>query len=180
MVNVPGGHRALYLWLVTKALPLNYRNVGLLLFVSEEFLGRWRQAIRRNKLNICMTMETFEKQSWNQSSFPWAGKSHHLFGGIKENLLFSSEKHGKDFWHIERMWGMFSHRDYQHLRPTNIPGVMRRLRDEVINTNSGTLLCLGHELFSKMTDIYRHKEKKIGSNFDTRKSPWKLFQKKEK
>ena len=48
---------------------------------------------------------------------------------------------------------------------------MRRLREEVRNTNSKTLTRLVHELPAKMNEIYLLQGKKIPENFDPRKSP---------
>ena len=48
---------------------------------------------------------------------------------------------------------------------------MRRLRDEIRNTDPDTLVRLCHDLPAKMNEIYRLKAKKIPSNFDPRKSP---------
>ena len=52
------------------------------------------------------------------------------------------------------------------------PSKMRRLRDEVRNTDPDTLVRLCHDLPAKMNEIYRLKGKKIPSNFDPRKSPF--------
>ncbi len=41
-----------------------------------------------------------------------------------------------DFWSIERYWGITLQRFYRNPRPTHISGVMRRLREEVRNTDS--------------------------------------------
>ena len=40
------------------------------------------------------------------------------------------------FWSIERLWGIMSQRVYRNPRPTHISSVMRRLREEVRNTDS--------------------------------------------
>ena len=76
-----------------------------------------------------------------------------------------------DFWSIERLWAIQSQRVYRNPRPKHISGVMRRLREEVKNTDPKTLIRLVHELPAKMNEIYRLKGKKIPSNFDLRKSP---------
>ena len=77
-----------------------------------------------------------------------------------------------DFWSIERLWAIHSQRVYRNPRPTHIDGVMRRLREEVRNTDPKTLTKLVHELPAKMNEIYRLKGAKIPSNFDPRKSPF--------
>ena len=77
-----------------------------------------------------------------------------------------------DFWCIERLWAIHSQRVYRNPRPTHIDGVMRRLREEVRNTDPKTLTKLVHELPAKMNEIYRLKGAKIPSNFDPRKSPF--------
>ena len=76
-----------------------------------------------------------------------------------------------DFWSIERLWAILSQRVYRNPRPTHISGFMRRLREEVRNTDPKTLTRLVHELPAKMNEIYRLKGKKIPGNFDHRKSP---------
>ena len=85
-------------------------------------------------------------------------KKHDLFFGPKWD----------DYWFIERLWAIYSQRVYRNPQPTNIAAVMRRLRDEVRNTNPDTLVRLCHELPAKMNEIYRLKRKKIPSNFDPR------------
>ena len=40
---------------------------GFFCLFWNNFVERRRQAIRRNKLRICMKMETFENQSWKES-----------------------------------------------------------------------------------------------------------------
>ena len=76
-------------------------------------------------------------------------------------------------WLLEhwRLWAILSQRVYRNPRPTHISGVMRRLREEVRNTDPKTLTRLVHELPAKMNEIYRLKGKKIPGNFDHRKSP---------
>ena len=76
-----------------------------------------------------------------------------------------------DFWSIERLWVILSQRVYRNPRPTHISGVMRRLREEVRNTDPKTLTRLVHELPAKMNEIYRLKGKKITGNFAPPKSP---------
>ena len=76
-----------------------------------------------------------------------------------------------DFWSIERLCAIQLQRVYRNPRPKHISGVMRRLREEVKNTDPKTLIRLVHELPSKMNEIYRLKGKKILWNFDPRKSP---------
>ena len=49
-------------------------------------------------------------------------------------------------------------------------GVMRRLRQEVHNTDPETLVRLVHALPAKMNEIYKQKGKRIPSNFDPQKS----------
>ena len=73
-----------------------------------------------------------------------------------------------DFWSIERLGWIQSQRVYRN--PRHINGVIRRLREEVRNTNPKTLIKLVHELPAKMYEIYRLKGAKIPSNFDPRKS----------
>ena len=85
---------------------------------------------------------------------------HPLFFGAKWD----------DFWSIERLWAIQSQRVYRNPRPTHIDGVMRRLREEVRNTDPKTLIKLVHELPAKMNEIYRLKGAKIKSNFDPRAS----------
>ena len=68
------------------------------------------------------------------------------------------------------MSGSYSQQVYQNPRPTHIDVVMRRLRDEVRNTDPNTLIRLCHELPAKMNEVFRLKGKKIPSNFDPRKS----------
>ena len=88
-----------------------------------------------------------------------------------EDELFFGPK-WDDFWPIERYWGISSQRVYRNPRPTNIKGVMRRLREEVRNTDPKTLMKLVHDMPAKMNEIYRLKGAKIPSNFDARKSPF--------
>ena len=71
-----------------------------------------------------------------------------------EHELFFGPK-WDDFWSIERLWGIMSQRVYRNPRPTHISGVMSRLREEVRNTDSKTLIKLVHELPAKMNEIYR-------------------------
>ena len=85
---------------------------------------------------------------------------HELFFGAKWD----------DFWYIERMWAIYSQQVYRNPRPTHIDAVMRRLRDEVRNTDPNTLIRLCHKLPAKMNEVFRLKGKKIASNFDPRKS----------
>ena len=76
-------------------------------------------------------------------------------------------------WLLEhwRLWAILSQRVYRNPRTTYISGVMRRLREEVRNTDPKTLTRLVHELPAKMNEIYRLKGKKISGNFAPRKSP---------
>jgi len=112
---------------------------------------------------------TNANQEFMESNFPnhtptlwrYQGK-HELFFGAKWD----------DFWFIERMWAIYSQRVYRNPRPSHIHGVMRRLRDEVRNTDPKMLTKLCHELPAKMNEIFRQKGKKIPSNFDPRKSPF--------
>ena len=129
------------------------------------------------KKNIDMIFEqdfaqphcTNENQAFMEKQFPahtptlwrYQGK-HELFFGAKWD----------DFWSIERLWAIYSQRVYRNPRQTNIAGVMRRLRDEVRNTDPKTLIKLIHELPAKMNEIYRQNGKKIPSNFDPQQSPF--------
>ena len=71
-------------------------------------------------------------------------------------LFFGSKR--DDFWFIERLWGIHSQRVYRNPRPTHISGVMRRLLEEVRNTDHKTLIRLVHNLPAKMNEIYLLKE----------------------
>ena len=86
----------------------------------------------------------------------------------KDDLFFGAK--WDDFWCIERLWGIFSQQVYRNPRPKSIKGDMRRLRDEVRNTDPKTLVRLVHDLPAKMNEIYNQKGKRIPSNFDPRKS----------
>ena len=88
----------------------------------------------------------------------------------KDDLFFGPK--WDDFWSIERLWGIMSQRVYRNPRPTHIDGVMRRLREEVRNTDAKTLTKLVHALPAKMNEMYRQKGAKIPSNFDPSKSPF--------
>ena len=90
----------------------------------------------------------------------------------KQTPKTRSKKSKKGFVRVKRLWAISSQRFYRNPRPTNIAAVMRRLRDEVRNTNPDTLVRLCHELPAKMNEIYRLKGRKIPSNFDPRKSPF--------
>jgi len=83
--------------------------------------------------------------------------------------LFFSPK-WDDSWSIERLWAILSQHVYRNPRPTNISGVIRRLREEVRNTDPETLTKLVHALPAKMNENYRLKDVKIPSNFDHRQS----------
>ena len=78
-----------------------------------------------------------------------------------------------DFWSIQRLWAIHFQRVYRNPQPTHIRGVMRRLREEVRNTDPKALPVtrLVHELPAKMNEIYRLQGKKIPGNFDPRKIP---------
>ena len=112
---------------------------------------------------------TNANQEFMETHFPshtptlwrYQGK-HELFFGPKWD----------DFWYIERKWAIYSQRVYRNPRPKHIEGVMRRLRDEVRQTNPNTLIRLCHELPAKMNEIYHQKGKKIPTNFDPKKSPF--------
>ena len=56
----------------------------------------------------------------------------------KHPLFFEAKL--DDFWSIERLWVIQSQRVYRSPRPTHIDGVMRRLREEVRNTDPKTLI----------------------------------------
>ena len=75
----------------------------------------------------------------------------------KDDLFFGAKWDG--FWSIERLWGIYSQRVYRNPRPTHIDGVMRRLREEVRNTDPKTLIRLIHELPAKINGIFRQKGK---------------------
>ena len=66
-----------------------------------------------------------------------------------------------DFWPIERLWAIQSQRVYRNPRPTHISGVMRRLREEVRNTDPKTLPRLVHVLPATMDEICRVEEKRF-------------------
>ena len=107
--------------------------------------------------------EFMEKNFPNHTPTLWRYQDKHdLFFGAKWD----------DFWYIERKWAIYSQRVYRNPRPTNIEAVMRRLRDEVRNTDPNTLVRLCHELPAKMNEIYQQKGKRIPSNFDPSKSPF--------
>ena len=74
-----------------------------------------------------------------------------------------------DLWSIERLWGIHSQRVYRNPRPTHISGVMRRLREEVRNTDPKTLTKLVHELPAKMN---REDERNLSA--EGREDPLKL------
>ena len=84
--------------------------------------------------------------------------THELFFGAKWD----------DFWFIERMWAIYSQRVYRNPRPTHIDAVMRRLRDEVRNTDPNMLVKLFHDLPAKMNEVFCLKGKKIPSCKDER------------
>ena len=67
------------------------------------------------------------------------------------------------------LWAIQYQRVYRNPLPTHIDGVMRRLREEVRNTDPKTIKVV-HELPAKMNEIYRLKGAKIKSNFDPRAS----------
>ena len=130
-----------------------------------------RKMFKRNKdmifeQDFAQPHSTNANQEFMEENFPahtptlWRYGEHELFFGPKWD----------DFWSIERLWGIMSQRVYRNSRPTHISGVMRRLREEVRNTDSKTLTKLVHELPAKMNEIYRQKGAKIPSNFDTKKS----------
>ena len=147
--------------------------------VNENCLNLKKLPINKRKLfkkNSDMIFEqdfaqphsTNANQEFMEKNFPkhtptlWRYVDHQLFFGPKWD----------DFWYIERLWGIYSQRVYRNPRPTHIDAVMRRLRDEVRNTDPDTLVRLCHDLPVKMNVIYRLKGKKIPSNFDPRKSPF--------
>ena len=86
----------------------------------------------------------------------------------KDPLFFGPKS--DDFWFIERLWAIHLQRIYRNPRPTHISGVMRRLREEVRNTDPATLTKLVYALPMKMNEIYRLKGANIPSNFDHRQS----------
>ena len=112
---------------------------------------------------------TNETQEFMEEHFP--AHTPTLWRYEDNDPLFFGPK-WDDFWPIERLWTIQSQRVYRNPRPTHISGVMRRLREEVRNTDPKTLTRLVHALPAKMNDIYRVKGKKIPSNFDPRKSPY--------
>ena len=112
---------------------------------------------------------TNANQAFMEENFPAHTPTLCCYEGV--DSLFSGLK-WDDFWCIERLWAIHYQRVYRHPRPTHIDGVMRRLREEVPNTDPKTLTKLVHELPAKMNEIYRLKGAKIPSNFDPRKSPF--------
>ena len=108
-------------------------------------------------------------QKFMEENFPAHTPTLWRYEG-KDDLFFGPK--WDDFWPIERYWGITSQRVYRNPRPTHISGVMRRLREEVRNTDPKTLMKLVHEMPAKMNEIYRLKGAKIPSNFDARKSPF--------
>ena len=112
---------------------------------------------------------TNENQKFMEENFP--AHTPTLWRYQDTDPLFFGPK-WDDFWSIERLWGIYSQRVYRNPRPSHISGVMRRLRDEVRNTDPNTLVRLVHDLPAKMNEIYRLKGKKIPGNFDPRKSPF--------
>ena len=86
----------------------------------------------------------------------------------KDPLFFGPK--WNDFWSIERLWAIYSQRVYRNPRTTHISGVMRRLREEVRNTDPATLTKLVHTPPAKMNEVYWLKGAKIPSNFDHRQS----------
>ena len=111
---------------------------------------------------------TNECQNFMEEHFP--AHTPTLWRFENNDPLFFGPK-WDDFWSIERLWAIQSQRVYRNPRPKHISGVMRRLRDEVKNTDPKTLIRLVHELPAKMNEIYRLKGKKILWNFDPRESP---------
>ena len=110
---------------------------------------------------------TNENEKFMEENFPahtptlWRFEDNHeLFFGAKWD----------DLWVIERYWAILSQRVYRNPRPKHISAVMRRLREEVANTDPNTLIKLVHEIPARMNEIYRLKGKKIPSDFDPSKS----------
>ena len=123
-----------------------------------------KKKIRKSKNGVVrmkVTPSTTDKKNHTPTLWRYQG-NHPLFFGAKWD----------DFWFIERLWAIYSQRVYRNPRPTHIDGVMRRLREEVRQTDPKTLVKLCHDLPAKMNEIYRLKGKKIPSNFDPKKSPF--------
>ena len=112
---------------------------------------------------------TNANQEFMDKHFPAHTPTLWRYQGVHE--LFFGAKWG-DFWSIERLWAIYSQRVYRNPRPSHIEGVMRRLREEVRQTDPKTLPKLIHELPAKMNEIHRLKGKKIPSNFNPSKSPF--------
>ena len=112
---------------------------------------------------------TNANQEFMEENFPAHTPTLWRYEG--EHELFLGQK-WDDFWSIERLLGIMSQRVYRNPRPTHISGVMRRLREEVRNTDSKTLTKLVHELPVEMNEIYLQKGAKIASDFDPKKSPF--------
>ena len=138
-----------------------YREKVLKKVVLEDVLERKKnkqEPIHKRKMFMIFEQDfaqphsTHANQEFIDEHFPahtptlwrYEGK-HELFFGPKWD----------DFWSIERLWGIMSQRVYKNPRPTHISSVMRRLREEVRNTDSKTLIKLVHELPAKMNEIYR-------------------------
>ena len=121
-------------------------------FISEKCLKRIKTL-----LNLIRRISI--RNSWKRI-FPLTPQH---FGDVMERILCF-------LWSIERLWAIQSQRVYRNPRPTHISGVMRRLREEVRNTDPATLTKLVHALPAKMNEIYRLKGAKIPSNFDHRQS----------
>ena len=58
------------------------------------FVRRWRQATRRNKLSICMKIEISRIKIGRNLLSLESLNLIHLYSGIKESILFSSEQNG--------------------------------------------------------------------------------------
>ena len=160
-----------------------YREKVLKKVVLEDVLQRKKskgEPIHKRKMfkrNVDMIFEqdfaqphsTNVNQEFMEENFPAHTPTLWRYEG--EDDLFFGPK-WDDFWSIERLWGIMSQRVYLNPRPTHIGGVMRRLREEVRNTDPKTLTKLVHALPAKMNEIYRQKGAKIPSNFDAAKSPF--------
>ena len=120
------------------------------------------QTVFSNRISPSHIPPTRIKSSWKSIS----QSTLQPFGGTKVSMTCFLELNGM----ISGMWAIYSQRVYRNPIPTHIDAVMRRLRDEVRNTDPNTLIRLCHELPAKMNEVFRLKGKKIPSNFDPRKS----------
>ena len=144
-----------------------YRNKVLKKVVLEDVLQRkksigvpiQRKMFKKNKdmifeQDFAQPHSTNINQEFMETHFPAHTPTLWRYEG-KDPLFFGPK--WDDFGSIERLWAIHSQRIYQNPRPTHISGVMRRLREEVRNTDPATLTKLVHALPMKMNEIYRLK-----------------------